>query len=128
MEILNTAFTIFGYECTLGDNPEPIARGGNAPMCSETMLIPRYVGEERSFNNTPIKLIEVKKLAKLRHGELVAEHGYVDGHIYHDRDSQDEILCMLNMGDHPSASKRTREEEKRRYAKLFAGFIPSAST
>lgn len=119
MKTLNTAYTVFGYKCTLDAEQEPIHAGGNDPMCSETILLPRYVGADTPHHLMPLRLADIKKIARTMHDELVKEHGYISGHIYHDRDDQDETLIMLDMDDHPAASARIRAHSKARLKALL---------
>jgi len=96
---LHTSYTILGYvvELVQDDVRTEIARGGNHPMCSESVLLPLEVGEDPPFR--PMTLPQIRTLALQVHREQLEAHPGAIGSFSHDKDSQDEEMAMLGRPD-----------------------------
>lgn len=114
---LHTSYTLLGYvvELVQGDVRTEVARGGNHPMCSESVMSPLELGEDPPIR--PLTLPQVRKLALQVHREQLEAHPGAIGSFVHDKDSQDEEMAMLGRPDKmrriPGLLYRLEEMRKR---------------
>jgi hypothetical protein len=124
---LHTSYTILGYvvELVQDDVRTEVTRGGNHPMCSESVLLPLEAGEDPTVR--PMAIPQIRALALQVHREQLEAHPGAVGSFSHDKDSQDEEMAML---ERPDKMRRIpgllyRLEQLRKYQKEYQQWYES---